>query len=198
MTFGAQLKAGAELAAKDDTIVTYGIRPDHASTRFGYLQAGEALSHSTAECPFYHAEKFVEKPDAATAEKYLATKKFFWNAGIFLWKTSTFLREAKRLKPELAEFVENFPKKDFLPYIAEKFPALPKISVDYAIMEKASKGHRRRGAVRLGRHGKLDGAAGPPAHRRARQLAARCGNDARLEEQHRAVTRAVDRAVRRE
>ena len=138
-TFGAQLKAGAALAAKQDTIVTFGIRPDHPSTRFGYLQAGEALPHTTAACPFFHAEKFVEKPDAATAEKYLKTGKFFWNAGIFLWKTGTFLREAKRLQPELAGFVEHFPKKDFEPYLAEKFPKLPKISVDYAIMEKASK-----------------------------------------------------------
>jgi mannose-1-phosphate guanylyltransferase len=137
-TFGAQLKAAAALAADQNTIVTFGIRPNHPSTRFGYLQAGEALPHTTAACPFFNVEKFVEKPDAATAEKYLQSGKFFWNAGIFLWKSSTFLREAKRLKPELAEFVEHFPKKDFGAYLAEKFPALPKISVDYAIMEKAS------------------------------------------------------------
>ncbi|MEI9997682.1 MAG: sugar phosphate nucleotidyltransferase [Verrucomicrobiota bacterium] len=137
-TFGAQLKAASALAAEQDTIVTFGIRPSYPSTRFGYLQAGEALPHSTAACPFFHADKFVEKPDAATAEKYLKSGTFFWNAGIFLWKTGTFLREAKRLKPELAEFVEHFPKTDFEPYLAEKFPALPKISVDYAIMEKAS------------------------------------------------------------
>jgi len=137
-TFGAQLKAAAALAAEQETIVTFGIRPDHPSTRFGYLQAGAVLPHSTAACPFFHVDKFVEKPDAATAQKYLESGKFFWNAGIFLWKTSTFLREAKRLKPELAEFVEHFPKADFTAYLAEKFPVLPKISVDYAIMEKAS------------------------------------------------------------
>jgi mannose-1-phosphate guanylyltransferase len=137
-TFGAQLKAGAELAAKRETIVTFGIRPSEASTRFGYLQAGAALPESTAGCPFFHVEKFKEKPDAATAAGYVKSGTFFWNAGIFLWKSSTFLREAKRLKPELGEFVESFPKKDFAGYIAEKFAALPKISVDYAIMEKAS------------------------------------------------------------
>src|SRR5271156_4987455 len=79
-TFGAQLKAASALAAQHDTIVTFGIRPNHPSTRFGYLQAGEALQHTTAECPFFHVEKFVEKPDAPTAEKYLASGKFFWNA----------------------------------------------------------------------------------------------------------------------
>jgi mannose-1-phosphate guanylyltransferase len=138
-TFGAQLTAAADLAAAQETIVTFGIRPDHPSTRFGYLQAGAALKESTATCPFFNVDKFVEKPDAATAEMYLKSGKFFWNAGIFLWKSSTFLREAKRLKPELAEFVERFPKKDYGAYLAEKFPVLPKISVDYAIMEKASR-----------------------------------------------------------
>src|SRR5271163_4135938 len=66
-TFGAQLKAAAALAAQHDTIVTFGIRPDHPSTRFGYLQAGAALAESTASCPFFAVEKFVEKPDAPTA-----------------------------------------------------------------------------------------------------------------------------------
>ena len=137
-TFGAQLKAGAKLASEQDTIVTFGIRPNHPSTRFGYLQAGEALKETTAACPFFHVDKFVEKPDLETAKKYVHSGNFFWNAGIFLWKSSTFLREAKRLKPELAEFVEKFPKKDYAAFLAEKFPVLPKISVDYAIMEKAS------------------------------------------------------------
>ena len=138
-TFAGQLKAASELAAKGDTIVTFGIRPGHASTRFGYLEAGAALAESSATCPFFAVNRFVEKPDAEHAEKYLKSGKYFWNAGIFLWKTSTFLREAKRLKPELAAFIEGFPKKDGDKYIAEKFPALPKISVDYAIMEKAER-----------------------------------------------------------
>jgi mannose-1-phosphate guanylyltransferase len=136
-TFGAQLQAASALAAQHDTIVTFGIRPTQPSTRFGYLQAGEALPESTAACPFFNVEKFKEKPDAATAEKYVKSGTFFWNAGIFLWKSGTFLREAKRQKPELAEFVEHFPKKNFDAYLAEKFPVQPKISIDYAIMEKA-------------------------------------------------------------
>jgi len=138
-TFGAQLKAASELAAKQDTIVTFGIRPDSPSTRFGYLEAGAALPESTATCPFFHAERFVEKPDAARAEEYLKTGKYFWNAGIFLWKVSTFMREARRSKPELAKFIEDFPKENGEAYIASHFAVLPKISVDYAIMEKAER-----------------------------------------------------------
>jgi mannose-1-phosphate guanylyltransferase len=136
-TFAAQLKEASALARKHETIVTFGIRPDHASTRFGYLQAGKALEESSAGCPFFKVERFVEKPDAAQAEKYFKSGKYFWNAGIFLWKTGTFLREAKRLKPELVPFIEEFPRGDCEAYLAEKFAGLPKISVDYAIMEKA-------------------------------------------------------------
>src|SRR5471032_698990 len=138
-TFAAQLKQASELAAKHDTIVTFGIRPTHASTRFGYLEAGAALPESHATCPFFQVERFVEKPDAAHAETYLKSGKYFWNAGIFLWKTGTFLREARRSQPGLAAFIEDFPKENGEAYIAAHFPSLPKISVDYAIMEKAER-----------------------------------------------------------
>jgi mannose-1-phosphate guanylyltransferase len=138
-TFAAQLEKASALAAKDDVIVTFGIRPDHPSTRFGYLEAGAALPASTADCPLFQAERFVEKPDAARAAEYLSSGRFFWNAGIFLWRTGTFLTEAEKLQPELARFIEGFPKGDPADYIAERFPVLPKISVDYAIMEKAAR-----------------------------------------------------------
>ncbi|MCE0483854.1 MAG: NTP transferase domain-containing protein [Methylacidiphilales bacterium] len=138
-TFAAQLQEASKLAAKHETIVTFGIRPNHASTRFGYLQSGEALPESTGNCPFFNVDRFVEKPDAKHAEIYLQSGKFFWNAGIFLWKTGTFLHEAQRSQPELAQFINHFPKKDWHDYLAREFPTLPKISVDYAIMEKAEK-----------------------------------------------------------
>ena len=138
-TFAAQLKKASALAAKHETIVTFGIRPHHASTRFGYLETGRSLKESLKACPFFQVERFVEKPDEARAKKYLKSGKYFWNAGIFLWKTGTFLNEAKRLKPELAAFIENFPKSKWDRYLTEQFPVLPKISVDYAIMEKAKR-----------------------------------------------------------
>jgi mannose-1-phosphate guanylyltransferase len=139
VTFAQQLKQACELAAKHDTIVTFGIRPAHASTRFGYLEAGPALPESEVTCPFFQVKRFVEKPDAAHAEIYLKSGDYFWNAGIFLWKTGTFLREAKRSQPELARFIEDFPGDNAAAYIAAHFPTMPKISVDYAIMEKAER-----------------------------------------------------------
>jgi mannose-1-phosphate guanylyltransferase len=138
-TFSQQLKQACDVAARHDSIVTFGIRPGHASTRFGYLEAGAALPESNATCPFFQVKRFVEKPDAAHAETYLKSGAYFWNAGIFLWKTGTFLREAKRSQPELARFIEDFPKENAEAYIAAHFSVLPKISVDYAIMEKAER-----------------------------------------------------------
>jgi mannose-1-phosphate guanylyltransferase len=138
-TFARQLQEAAEIAARHDAIVTFGIKPNHPATRFGYLEAGKSLAESTPESPFFQVERFVEKPDAETAGKYVQTGHFFWNAGIFLWKTSTFLREADRSRPELAAFIRAFPKQGHEAYLAGKFPELPKISVDYAIMEKAER-----------------------------------------------------------
>jgi mannose-1-phosphate guanylyltransferase len=135
--FAGQLREASALAAESGAIVTFGIRPDHASTRFGYLEAGRALPQGTATCPFFHVDRFVEKPAAELAETYLRGGNYFWNAGIFLWKTETFLREARRLQPEFARFIDDFPAEGRKAFLAERFPALPKISVDYAIMEQA-------------------------------------------------------------
>jgi mannose-1-phosphate guanylyltransferase len=82
-------------------------------------------------------KRFVEKPDAATAQRYVASGDFAWNAGMFFWNVGTFLREADANAPELATFIRDFPTGDFTGYLAQRFPVLPKISVDYAIMEKA-------------------------------------------------------------
>jgi mannose-1-phosphate guanylyltransferase len=136
-TFARQLKQAAALAAREDAIVTFGIKPDHPSTRFGYLEAGAALPK--AKNGFSRVKRFVEKPNLAKAKSYLRRKNYFWNAGIFLWKTETFLREARRLQTELARFIEAFPEGKFDKFLAAEFPKLPKISVDYAIMEKAAK-----------------------------------------------------------
>ena len=139
VTFAEQLKAASTLAAEQETIVTFGIRPDHASTRFGYLDAGVSLTETSPTCTFFQVNRFVEKPQELLAETYFKSGHHFWNAGIFLWRTDTFLREARRLQPELADFIEAFPRANQEVFLAEHFPKLPKISVDYAIMEKAER-----------------------------------------------------------
>lgn len=136
-TFAEQFRAAAAFAAAQPNIVTFGIRPTRPAIGFGYLEVGEALPQTTLSAAFFRVKKFKEKPDAATAQGYLESKNFLWNAGIFLWRVETFLKEAHRLQPELARFIEEFPEGKFASYLKEKFPLLPKISVDYAIMEQA-------------------------------------------------------------
>jgi mannose-1-phosphate guanylyltransferase len=135
-TFATQLGAALPRAAESGAILTIAIKPDHPATGFGYLEMGaERQRHATGVVRA--VKRFVEKPDLATAERYVASGDFAWNAGMFFWRVGTFLGEADRSAPELAKFVREFPPTNAGAFLAEKFPQLPKISVDYAIMEKA-------------------------------------------------------------
>jgi len=136
--FCRQLAAVLPRAGESGAILTIAIKPDHAATGFGYLEMGEVQLRGPAGV-FRTVKRFVEKPDGATAQRYLDSGQFAWNAGMFFWRVGTFLEEAELQAPELATFVRGFPIGGAEEYIAEKFPALPKISVDYAIMEKARK-----------------------------------------------------------
>ena len=135
--FSRQLAAALPRAAAGGAILTIAIKPDHPATGFGYLEMGEELARGESGL-FRRVRRFVEKPDAATAARYVAGGNHAWNAGMFFWSVRTFLAEADRQSPELAAFIRGFPSGGFQGYLTEKFPALPKISVDYAIMEKAS------------------------------------------------------------
>lgn len=134
--FGRQLAGALERAAAADAILTIAIEPDHPATGFGYLEMGAVRATGSAGV-VREVKRFVEKPDAATAQRYVESGEYAWNAGMFFWRVGNFLSEADRHAPELARFVREFPAGDFSAYLAQRFPALPKISVDYAIMEKA-------------------------------------------------------------
>jgi mannose-1-phosphate guanylyltransferase / mannose-6-phosphate isomerase len=124
-------------------LVTFGIRPGHAETGYGYIQQGEALE------PGGHAvASFVEKPDLATAQAYLAGGKHLWNAGMFCFRADVVLRELREHAPDVVEAVERC--------LAQSTPAVSKhglqceldgqsfaqvtdISIDYALMERSSR-----------------------------------------------------------
>ena len=134
-----QLADAVEAASTREGIVTFSISPTYPSTGFGYLRLGKEEGKLSNGSTLLTVEKFVEKPDQVTAEEYIRLGNYGWNSGMFLWGADTFLREARRSAPSLADFIENFPKGETASYLAERFPALPKISVDYAILEKAEK-----------------------------------------------------------
>ena len=136
--FRSQLAAAACAAAASPSFVTLGIKPSHPATGFGYLHLGKKTLGQVKGGPFLKVQRFVEKPSLAKAKGYLRSGQYAWNAGIFVWKASTFLAEARRQQPALARFIEKFPKRGpYSAYLKREFPKLPKISVDYAIMEGA-------------------------------------------------------------
>jgi mannose-1-phosphate guanylyltransferase len=144
-TFGEQLRqaflwaAGEGKGGSASALFTFAITPSHPATGFGYLELGDTVAASKAGGKLIKVKRFVEKPDLPTAKRYLKGRKHAWNAGMFIWSVEAFLAEVERHEPALASFVRDFPKGDPTAYLAARFAALPKISVDYAVMEKASK-----------------------------------------------------------
>lgn len=135
-TFAKQLRIGLTRASQTTSLLTFAIKPNHASTGFGYLKLGAEVPDGAG---FQKVAKFVEKPDPATAARYVASGNFAWNAGMFVWSASSFLAEAELHTPKLAKFIREFPDGDPTAYLAARFLTLmPKVSVDYAIMEKAA------------------------------------------------------------
>ncbi len=134
-TFRRQFSMGIEYAAQSNALVTFSITPSFPSTGFGYLELGNEESHA-----IHRVTRFVEKPDLARAEQYIASGHYGWNSGIFIWNVDSFLSETKRLQPLLAQFILDFPVSgNFQPYLEDHFGKLPKISIDYAVMEQAQK-----------------------------------------------------------
>ncbi len=131
--FETALGFAVELAGADK-LVTFGIKPTSAETGYGYIKAGAALKGGK------HVDEFVEKPDSATAEQYLASGNHFWNSGMFVFKASRYLKELKRQRPDLEAAVRNAytsmkTDADFSRPDAELFTACPAESIDYAVME---------------------------------------------------------------
>ena len=118
-----------------EVLVTFGVVPTSPHTGYGYLQRGDAMPGHADICA---VREFREKPDRATAEEYLASGDYWWNSGMFVWRARTLLDQLAVLQPvtyaavtELAAAPER---------LAEIYPGLLKISVDYAVMEPVSSG----------------------------------------------------------
>lgn len=132
--------ASAMVLAKNDYLVTFGLVPTAPETGFGYIQQGDALEQG------FRVKRFVEKPDLATAQSYLASGDFLWNSGMFCFKAGLFLEELTRYAPEIAAGVDacwaamQHPKNpDALEIPAEAFAKLADLSVDYAVMERSDR-----------------------------------------------------------
>jgi mannose-1-phosphate guanylyltransferase/mannose-6-phosphate isomerase len=120
--------------AKENFLVTIGIKPTAPSTGYGYIKSGPRLSGLNSKYLAYKAEKFLEKPSLNHAKKYFRNKKFFWNSGMFIWKASVFLEEIKKYLPKLYSSLELINSPSDVPRV---WPTIKAISVDYGIMERS-------------------------------------------------------------
>jgi mannose-1-phosphate guanylyltransferase/mannose-6-phosphate isomerase len=136
--FRAACRAGRE-AAEAGSIVTFGIKPDEPKTSYGYILPGEPIGKSGV----HTVKRFVEKPDAATAAKYLR-EGYLWNSGNFLFRADVLMAELERFEPAIAEAAEGAVAKattdlGFLRLDPETFARAPMKSIDYAVMEKTDR-----------------------------------------------------------
>jgi len=134
----AEVVRQAADGARQGYLMTVGITPTHAETGYGYLECGEPVDGG----PIRRVQEFKEKPTFEVASSYVQSGHYLWNAGMFVWQVDVFLRELARQQPALhaglstiAEAWQTPAREDVL---GQLWPALPKISVDYAVMEGAA------------------------------------------------------------
>lgn len=138
--FHAAVSAAAA-AARSGRLVTFGIKPAHPETGYGYIQRGAVLADTPGA---YSVARFVEKPDLATAKTYLADGTWLWNSGMFLFPARLFLDEVAAFEPAIAEAAQRAVASaradlDFLRLDDAPFKASPSKSIDYAVMERTQR-----------------------------------------------------------
>lgn len=132
-----ELLTKANRLARRNTLVTIGIQPTFASIGYGYIEIGEVDEAENA----YQVKKFVEKPDAPTAEKYFTSGNYYWNSGMFIWSVNAILAEFKRQMPDLAGILvkidENIEPDGSMCDISSIWETIKAETIDYGIMEGA-------------------------------------------------------------
>ena len=139
--FRRAMEAAMQVAA-DDYLVTCGITPNQPHTGYGYIQRGAPLNR-VGDLTAFQVRRFTEKPDAAAAQQFIDSGEYYWNAGIFVWRAQTILAEIARSAPALAEALHavagawNTPRQAQV--LAAAWDRAPRVSIDYAVMEKAAR-----------------------------------------------------------
>ena len=134
-------QAVALVDASPGRIVTFGIKPTYPAEVFGYIHRGKPLAPSHP-APAYAVQQFKEKPDAATAKKYLDSGEYYWNGGIFVWRARTILDALRERQPAMLGHLEAILKawetSEREAVLDREFTAIKPISIDYAVMEHAT------------------------------------------------------------
>lgn len=134
------LRAAVEVASRGPHLVTFGVVPNRPETGYGYIKLGpkqlDAQSHDV-----FMVERFVEKPDVATAATYLASGQYLWNSGMFVWRAETIVKAFQELLPSvndpIQKIVPSLNTPDEVEAVAAAYGEVESISIDYGILEKA-------------------------------------------------------------
>jgi mannose-1-phosphate guanylyltransferase len=128
--FQLAVRDTAAMAQRHDGLVTIGITPTHPATGYGYVERSLPVDQG------YYVERFVEKPSLEHARAYLESGRFLWNAGIFVWRPRTALKELDRHAPQIMRPLRAAVANG---RVDEAFPTLPRISIDYALLERSGR-----------------------------------------------------------
>ncbi|ADI15970.1 mannose-1-phosphate guanylyltransferase [Truepera radiovictrix] len=131
-SFQGAVRRAISVTEQTRGLTTLGVKPTFPATGYGYIQAGAPVGAG------FKVNRFVEKPDARTAEAYLQNGGYYWNNGIFVWHTSTILEEFAKHAPNILTPLEAAHAGGM---VAEVFPKIEKISIDYAVLEKTDKAY---------------------------------------------------------
>jgi mannose-1-phosphate guanylyltransferase len=135
------VRAALEVATRGPNLVVLGIPPAHPETGYGYIERA-AKAEPAGGCEVYRVRRFTEKPQEAAAREFIATGNYYWNAGMFFWRASTYLDCLRRYLPAtyraLARLAETIGTRRNGAALARAYPKLENISVDYAVMERAT------------------------------------------------------------
>ncbi len=134
------LSAGIQTAKSNQCHVTFGIVAKTPETGFGYIERGKK-AEAIKGTPVYKVKRFVEKPNLAKAKRFVQTRRYYWNSGMFVWKVSLLLEELQKYQPALSkglsQIANQIGKKSFKTKLKQLYPKLKSISIDYALMEVA-------------------------------------------------------------
>ncbi len=144
------LQRAINVAQNNDALVTIGIKPTHPETGYGYIQFEDSAENNLyAGDDIYRVKTFAEKPNLETAEKFLKSGDFLWNSGMFIWKVSVILQEIEKHIPELGEQLTKLEyaigTATYETVLERVYGVIRSISIDYGVMEKASKVFVARG-----------------------------------------------------
>lgn len=139
-TFRWALRAACRWATTEGRSVVLGLKPTRPDTGYGYVRKGTVVGRVAGQ-EIYRVERFTEKPPLATARRYLASGRYLWNGGMFIWRASTLIENLTRCQPEMARGLARIASAGGVharAVLGRVFPRLERISIDYAVMEKIS------------------------------------------------------------